>query len=63
MISTQKKARPDCKDILKKKDLWYLNIDCIMSITKDDVISTTSMEESFHKYFIQKKMFKNLNLA
>jgi hypothetical protein len=61
MISTQKKVRPHCKDILEKRNHWSLGLDEIINENNRNEIlnEPSSIEESFHKYFIHKKfMFK-----
>ncbi len=57
MIAPKIKIRPDCKDVLDKRNLWLLEIDEMNNdINLKEILNEdSSIEDSFHKYFLQKK--------
>jgi hypothetical protein len=58
MINPKIKDRPDCKNILENKNKWSLGMDKIIDDKKKKEISsgTFTIEDSFHRYFLQKKI-------
>ncbi len=58
MMAIKKKSRPDCKDVLQDRNLWSLGVGDMIndSNLKDILDKPSTIEESFHKYFLQKKI-------
>jgi hypothetical protein len=71
MLSNDQSLRPDCQQILNEKSEWILNLNEL----KDEIelqniirnkIKKQSLEECFHRYFIQQKFdffFEGLTAA
>jgi hypothetical protein len=68
MVSLDKSLRPDCQQILKDETEWYLSLNDLrddkeFKLIVGKRIGTHSIDESFHRYFIQQKtefLFKSL---
>jgi len=61
MMKPVSKSRPSCQELLDKKNSWALNSAEFKSIVdqkrmNDMLISSKTIEESFHEYFIRKKL-------
>ncbi len=71
MLSFDKSLRPDCQQLLLEKTKWYLSFTDLRDDKEfqriiSDKIKTQSLEECFHRFFIQQKInffFKSLTAA
>jgi hypothetical protein len=64
MKSINIEIRPDCDQILRSKQFWAIDFNEFKNdIQLKEYSEVQSIDESFHKYFIQQKLKYNKNVS